>query len=212
MVHGTCRWCRRTFWQFDALNELGVTEEDPEFLRASGRRFWMILEWLHHFASVFSVVLRNHHFLRLFFLKWMTVREWLLEPTNLRRPQHRKCEIFFEFWNSGGTKWWHSFFLKGVCDTSMENGMMLRCCSYYVHYFFCLNPTVMPCSGHSFCWNLGQTCRGYRIGPGILRKRCSARCPTLCSVAAATTVLLTMRLGWQISMWEVPTIDYPPGN
>ena len=113
MVHGTCRWCRRTFWQFDALNELGVTEEDPEFLRASGRRFWMILEWLHHFASVFSVVLRNHHFLRLFFLKWMTVREWLLEPTNLRRPQHRKCEIFFEFWNSGGTKWWHSFFFKG---------------------------------------------------------------------------------------------------
>ena len=112
MVHGTCRWCRRTFWQFDALNELGVTEEDPEFLRASGRRFWMILEWLHHFASVFSVVLRNHHFLRLFFLKWMTVREWLLEPTNLRRPQHRKCEIFFEFWNSGGTKWWHSFFLR----------------------------------------------------------------------------------------------------
>ena len=114
-----------------------------------------------------------------------------------------KMMTFFFF---KGSLWYKygEWKVKNLIDVEM---LFLLC-----SYFFCLNPTVMPCSGHSFCWNLGQTCRGYRIGPGILRKRCSARCPTLCSVAAATTVLLTMRLGWQISMWEVPTIDYPPGN
>ena len=200
---------QRTVWQFAALNELGVAEEDPELLRAPGRRFFDF--FLHDFAFGFSVVLRNHHFLRLFFLKGMTVCEWLLEPTNLRRPPYRICEILFEFWDSG-TTWWHGLLLKGLWYK--YGGIKVENLIDFVLFFSLFSSsksTVMPCRGYSFCWNLGHFCRGYcgpvshlKIDLKSFRKRCSAGMPfTLCSVASANCGPIDHALWWQISKWEV---------
>lgn len=102
---------QRTVWQFDTLNELGVAEEDPELLRAPGRSFFVFFAWFCIylvFRWYWGITTSWDCF---FSSEWLC--EWLLEPTNLRRPPYRKCEILFEFWDSG-TTWWHGLLLKGL--------------------------------------------------------------------------------------------------